>query len=1000
MNNTTQPPTTCGAPSRRIINKIPLDFNKLRCAGLDRILAEELSKQNTKGKTLNSIAASTTNRDQELYLPKSLTTSAQDPQQQQQMIYVKDSDDQPIGIQEYCRICMDKSTQLTNIMSEPDHNHELSLFEMLNDVMDEAYRIERDGEDSMPQQICNNCVAATRNAYALRRKYEESYRYFRQQLTKMRQVREVGAAAKRTESEFLINIKEEPPSEPDYITSDEEETYDVSIKEEPRHHSDQTNIKELSHLEMASSTKGFNLRLLLIRKREQLDNEENLYEVDRSNKGPLQCGLCFSRCGLTNWHTHLGEHYGVGWLHGQKPPSLTRGGIIAQMSGYLKEDRDNRLTCRLCNRQFGSGLGMMQHLEGCGEELQRFQCTHCGRYYTKLSLIAHQRGCMKKFVDQATDKDKPSKRKPKLTSKISWITDDSSKKRKTIDRSPFNLRLLLIRKREQLTTTEEVREEDHGTGPLQCGLCLARCGKSTWKMHIAEHYGVGWLKNDDKPQTITRSGVIGMMQTYLKENQGSRLICRLCNREFASGLGMLLHLEGCGEKQQRFKCKYCSRSYTRLSLITHLRSCSHQYEYQISSSSANVELKTERKSRPKSNVDQSQIKKSSVKAPFNLRLLLIRKREDLDSQVVIPQQDKKDGQLECGVCSERIIKGDWRNHLGTHYGVGWLRGQEPRNITRHSIIGQMNSYLKKNPGKRLTCRLCNRQLSSGLGMLLHLEGCGMKKHRIKCKYCPRSFTRLSLLQHIRMCEKQFEKDLQLDMETQTDIDDSGVEGEGSVELSKFKRKRSKAIQNCSKWTKSLYTRYQLLNDKVACKWTQFTQASYAKEPLYADCLPSYVKLSWTEAHELFNSSRQTKSMRFAYDKVKDECDWRELTPLEAIHTKNEYITYLGAPVKQLEWVPLPPNVNEQYLLCSLRSKMHGYTRKIDANAKDKALMVLLKCTLDTETRATDEWPLQTKLHYGLRVQKGPVFSFAFMPSGGYMESSNRLGLFSYCHSIE
>ncbi|EDW73093.2 uncharacterized protein Dwil_GK17358 [Drosophila willistoni] len=511
-------------------------------------------------------------------------------------------------------------------------------------------------------------------------------------------------------------------------------------------------------------------------------------------------------------------------------------------------------------------------------------------------------------------------------------------------------------------------------------------------MHIAEHYGVGWLKKDDKPHTITRSGVICMMQTYLKENQGSRLICRLCGREFASGLGMLLHLEGCGEEAKRFKCKYCSRSYTRLSLITHLRSCGHRY--QISSSSANVELKTERKIRTKSNLDQSQIKKSSTKAPFNLRLLLIRKREDLDSQVVVQQQDQKDGQLQCGLCSERIIKGDWRDHLSTHYGVGWPSGQEPRNLTRHSIIGQMNSYLKKNPGKRLTCRLCNRQLSSGLGMLLHLEGCGMKKCRMKCKYCAGSFTRLTMLQHIRICERQYEKELQLDMEEQTDIDDSGVEGEGegSVELSKFKWKRTKSIHNSTKWTKSLYTRYQLLNDKVVSKWTQFTQANYAKEPLYADCLPSYVKLSWTEAYELLNSSRQTKSMRFAYDKVRDECDWRELRPLEAINTKNEYITYFGAPVRQLEWVPLPPNVHEQYLLCSLRSKMHGYTRKMDANAEDKALMVLLKCTLDTETRATDVWPLQMKLHYGIRVQKGPVFSFAFMPSGGYMESSNRLGL--------
>lgn len=56
----------------------------------------------------------------------------------------------------------------------------------------------------------------------------------------------------------------------------------------------------------------------------------------------------------------------------------------------------------------------------------------------------------------------------------------------------FNLRLLLIRKREQLETDEELRENGRGEGALQCGLCLVRCDEANWKLHLGEHYGIGW----------------------------------------------------------------------------------------------------------------------------------------------------------------------------------------------------------------------------------------------------------------------------------------------------------------------------------------------------------------------------------------------------------------------------------------------------------------------------------------------------------------------------
>lgn len=49
------------ASTKRIINKIPLDFNKLKQAGLDRQLAEALSKRNSSAtKIASATTASTT----------------------------------------------------------------------------------------------------------------------------------------------------------------------------------------------------------------------------------------------------------------------------------------------------------------------------------------------------------------------------------------------------------------------------------------------------------------------------------------------------------------------------------------------------------------------------------------------------------------------------------------------------------------------------------------------------------------------------------------------------------------------------------------------------------------------------------------------------------------------------------------------------------------------------------------------------------------------------
>ncbi|EDV97800.1 GH17069 [Drosophila grimshawi] len=63
--------------------------------------------------------------------------------------------------------------------------------------------------------------------------------------------------------------------------------------------------------------------------------------------------------------------------------------------------------------------------------------------------------------------------------------------------SDFDSRLLLIRKREQLNSEEELRQDGCGKGNKQCGLCLVRL--DNWQQHLGDHYGVGWLVGEPQP---------------------------------------------------------------------------------------------------------------------------------------------------------------------------------------------------------------------------------------------------------------------------------------------------------------------------------------------------------------------------------------------------------------------------------------------------------------------------------------------------------------------
>lgn len=68
------------------------------------------------------------------------------------------------------------------------------------------------------------------------------------------------------------------------------------------------------------------------------------------------------------------------------------------------------------------------------------------------------------------------------------------------------------------------------------------------------------------------------MNVYIKEIAPEGLNCRMCNKTYRSGAGLLMHIETCGMQQVRLNCEYCKREYAQSSLPIHMRSCHMRYK--------------------------------------------------------------------------------------------------------------------------------------------------------------------------------------------------------------------------------------------------------------------------------------------------------------------------------------------------------------------------------------------------------------------------------------
>lgn len=65
-------------------------------------------------------------------------------------------------------------------------------------------------------------------------------------------------------------------------------------------------------------------------------------------------------------------------------------------------------------------------------------------------------------------------------------------------------------------------------------------------------------------------------------------------------------------------------------------------------------------------------------------------------------------------------------------------------------------FFKESKVKGLNCRMCNRMYRSALGLLSHIEICGITEEeklltRVRCEFCENEFTKHTIKKHMSAC---------------------------------------------------------------------------------------------------------------------------------------------------------------------------------------------------------------------------------------------------------
>ncbi|XP_037934164.1 uncharacterized protein LOC119668654 isoform X2 [Teleopsis dalmanni] len=544
---------------------------------------------------------------------------------------------------------------------------------------------------------------------------------------------------------------------------------------------------------------------------------------------------------------------------------------------------------------------------------------------------------------------------------------------------PFNPRLLLIRHRDELESEKVLTEpEDPNTvATTQCGLCLGNTTKKNWVKHLCEHYGVGWIQGENRINVRSRSIVMSTMINFYKKESIQALKCRMCSRAYRSALGLLMHIEVCGLNSVRVSCEFCNKECTKFTLIVHLRSCSRRFGERSPSKEKEKEKEIE-KEEVFNNVGR--VKRTSLmKAEKKLKAI---------------GEEFKNSALEM---DENNFKNYFKYELS---------------LKEHEEI-LANAFNKldvvKCPAKTCHSILEREQIKE------HLSVCQLlSKSGYHCLMCTNVLlaTKEEAIKHLISLHKN---DLKLDFEDDgsncsvksgeepSDDDDcsSGVNSDESNDEEGSAKSITLSVRRFQ--SKERKTPRIILNKRVypqRCsdptelvkrKWKQFTSKNFNKSPLYINASPSYSISSETNIRNRLLSSET--SMKFAVsDKhtftsalgTMEHDEWMELKRFESTNFHNEHLIYIGGPIKMIAWVPLPKQVQEQYFAVIYRKSMEKFSRY--QNTKVNPTFILI---YQMKQNATI---IEAKLHYAINVSEGPVHCLSFLPSGGYDETTNRLGL--------
>uniref|UniRef100_A0A1B0FPI4 Uncharacterized protein n=1 Tax=Glossina morsitans morsitans TaxID=37546 RepID=A0A1B0FPI4_GLOMM len=437
----------------------------------------------------------------------------------------------------------------------------------------------------------------------------------------------------------------------------------------------------------------------------------------------------------------------------------------------------------------------------------------------------------------------------------------------------FNPRLLLANNRSEVDSDEVLTcdAETTGSGPIQCGLCLKRTSSQKWLPHLSEHYGFGFKLGEKELNACNRSIVLSQIISYFKETNIKGLCCRMCQKMYRSGLGLLTHIEGCGITQERVVCEFCKRDYSKLSLNSHLRTCAQRLRLE----NPNVE---ENEKKPNLTVEETfsntgRLKRvSTIKAESKLK--------------IIGEHLGRSGN------EENNSEFDAKTHVRYH---------PPMDENyRQKCSDDLNTFGKAFCPKKV-CRFNSDNLDE---LEKHINTC---KHITKsgyyCCFCKmrRFETETLAIEHVEQCHKpKVEESENSDCNIRTDEEDSSDDDnnsisedadenednleENSTKKSAKKNSKMKPVKISLERNKVFAPRSHDVDTIVMNKWKNFLKINYSLTPLFSKFSSKFRLGNFSELSNYF--PRQKTSMKFAF--LKDM----------------KLLSSIGQPKKDMEWSEL------------------------------------------------------------------------------------------------